>query len=120
MACYPNGIRLFLDRLLERIGIKSTESSSEKQPLTISAPFNFKHESISLPGVSDEEIAIMKERAAISIGTPRKAPSPPMPNYPSPSTFSTPRKAPAPPKLSSVPALEITPSTPISPASVRV
>ncbi|KAI1765371.1 hypothetical protein GGR53DRAFT_263679 [Hypoxylon sp. FL1150] len=120
------GLRIFTSRFQERFGMKSSPSTPEKQPLQISAPFNFKHETLSLPGVSEDEIAVLKERAATSrlypssIGSPRKAPTPPTPTYPDPSFFSTPRKAPSPPSLSPIPVLQVTPSTPISPAKDHV
>ncbi|KAI4867972.1 hypothetical protein F4820DRAFT_170866 [Hypoxylon rubiginosum] len=120
MANCMSVLRVFTARLQECFGIKTSPSTTEKQPLQISAPFNFKHETISLPGVSEDEIAVLKERAVTrlypsSIGTPRKAPTPPTPNYPDPSFFSTPRKAPTPPTLAPIPVLKVTPSTPVSP-----
>ncbi|KAM5367451.1 hypothetical protein ACJZ2D_010014 [Fusarium nematophilum] len=53
-----------------------------KPTIQISAPFNFKHEPVTLPGVSDEQIAMLREKAAASrIGiadpaTPRTPRSP--------------------------------------------
>ncbi|KAI1775730.1 hypothetical protein F4818DRAFT_386327 [Hypoxylon cercidicola] len=123
MANCMGSFRIFTSRLQERMGIKSSTPTPDKQPLQISAPFDFKHERLSLPGVSEDELTILKERAATSrlypssIGTPRKAPTPPTPNYPDPSSFRTPRKAPAPPSLVPIPIVKITPSTPVSPAA---
>ncbi|KAH9883804.1 hypothetical protein F4778DRAFT_617715 [Xylariomycetidae sp. FL2044] len=108
----PNctGLRAFTARLVRLIGVKSKSAPSEKRTLQISAPFNFKHENATLPGVSEDEIAILKEKAAASrvgvasdgsssIGSPRKAP--PVPSAPlRPIT----------------PTVKVTPSTPISPA----
>ncbi|KAI0837829.1 hypothetical protein F5Y06DRAFT_65228 [Hypoxylon sp. FL0890] len=106
MASCIGGFRNFTARLQALIGVKSKPTPSEKAPLQISAPFNFKHETVSLPGVSEDEIAILKEQAAMSrFGSA------------DPSSIGSPRKAPAPPTLRPVtPVLKVTPSTPISPA----
>ncbi|KAI1403579.1 hypothetical protein F4819DRAFT_205950 [Hypoxylon fuscum] len=104
MTSCIGGFRHFTARLQKLVGVKSSKSSSsEKQPLHISAPFNFKHETVSLPGVSEDEIAVLKEQVASRM-------------YTDPSSIGSPRKAPAPPSLRPVtPILKITPSTPISP-----
>merc|ERR1711974_194621 len=100
------GFRALAAKVQRLFGRTPKTSSSEKQPLQISAPFDFKHETVSLPGVSEDEIAILKEQAAAArIG------------YADPSSIGPPRKAPAPPSLRPVtPILKVTPSTPISPA----
>ncbi|OTB01107.1 hypothetical protein M426DRAFT_14824 [Hypoxylon sp. CI-4A] len=105
MTSCIGGFRAFVARLQKLIGVKSEPTSYEKPALQISAPFNFKHETFSLPGVSEDEIAILKEQAASSrFGAT------------DPSSFGTPRKAPSPPSLRPVtPVLKVTPSTPISP-----
>ncbi|KAI1642145.1 uncharacterized protein F4817DRAFT_309210 [Daldinia loculata] len=106
MTSCIGGFRAFTARLQKLIGVKSSKPVSEKPALQISAPFNFKHETLSLPGVSEDEIAILKEQAAASrFGAANS------------SSFGTPRKAPAPPSsLRPVtPVLKVTPSTPISP-----
>ncbi|KAI0148307.1 hypothetical protein F4776DRAFT_660478 [Hypoxylon sp. NC0597] len=105
MASCIGGFRNFTARLQALVGVKSKPTPSEKAPLQISAPFNFKHETVSLPGVSEDEIAILKEQAASRFGAT------------DPSSIRSPRKAPAPPSLRPVtPVLKVTPSTPISPA----
>ncbi|KAI9171141.1 hypothetical protein HJFPF1_00621 [Paramyrothecium foliicola] len=38
----------------------------EKRHIEISAPFNFRHEAVSFPGISEQEIAILREQAAAS------------------------------------------------------
>ncbi|CAJ2512230.1 Uu.00g052450.m01.CDS01 [Anthostomella pinea] len=110
MACL--GLKAFTARLQRLVGLnKSKAAPSEKRSLQISAPFNFKHETVCLPGISEDEIAILKEKAAASrlgvasdngassIGTPpRRAPAPPSQLRPAP------------------PIVQVTPSTPISPA----
>ncbi|KAI8959196.1 hypothetical protein F5Y11DRAFT_350711 [Daldinia sp. FL1419] len=104
-SCF-GGFRAFTARLQKLIGVKSRDSVSEKQPLQISAPFDFKHETLCLPGVSEDEIAILKEQAASS----RFGGS-------DPSSLGSPRKAPAPPSTLRpvTPELKVTPSTPIVP-----
>ncbi|KAI1090291.1 hypothetical protein F5B19DRAFT_330864 [Rostrohypoxylon terebratum] len=106
MAGCVGGFSNFLTRLFAIVEVKKSSAPSEKAPLQISAPFNFKHETVSLPGVSEDEIAILKEQAAASRF-----------GMADPSAIGTPRKAPAPPSLRPVtPVLKVTPSTPISPA----
>ncbi|KAI1383664.1 uncharacterized protein F4822DRAFT_434780 [Hypoxylon trugodes] len=108
MAGCVGGFRVFAARLQKLIGVKSKSASSEKPALQISAPFDFKHETLSLPGVSEDEIAILKEQAAASRM---------MSGVADPSDIRSPRKAPAPPTLRPVtPVVKVTPSTPISPA----
>ncbi|KAI2472454.1 hypothetical protein F4781DRAFT_361925 [Annulohypoxylon bovei var. microspora] len=105
MASCIGGFRGFISRLRDLVEVKSKPTPSEKAPLQISAPFNFKHETVSLPGVSEDEIAFLKEQAAARFGVA------------DPSAIGNPRKAPAPPTLRPVtPMLKVTPSTPISPA----
>ncbi|KAI1478760.1 hypothetical protein K445DRAFT_13090 [Daldinia sp. EC12] len=106
MASCIGGFYAFMARLQKLVGGKSSKSVSEKPALQISAPFNFKHETLSLPGVSEDEIAILKEQAAASRFSAAD-----------PSSIGTPRKAPAPPSsLRPVtPVLKVTPSTPITP-----
>ncbi|KAK7420875.1 hypothetical protein QQZ08_010204 [Neonectria magnoliae] len=38
----------------------------EKRAMQISAPFNLKHEPVQLPGVSEDEIAMLRDKAAAS------------------------------------------------------
>ncbi|KAI0432060.1 hypothetical protein F5Y09DRAFT_340010 [Xylaria sp. FL1042] len=104
MACIL--FSTFTSRLQRLVGMKSkaaaaaaTKEKRNSLPLQISAPFNFKHETISLPGLSEDDIAILKEKAAASrlgiagtkaskdgsspFGSPRKAPrAPPSPARP--------------------------------------
>ncbi|KAI0538119.1 hypothetical protein GGR58DRAFT_320101 [Xylaria digitata] len=107
----------FTARLQRLVGLKSkaaAAAASEKRnsrTLQISAPFNFKHESISLPGLSEDDIAILKEKAAASrlgvAGT----------NKDGSSIFGSPRKAPrAPPSpvRAANPVVLASPSTPLS------
>ncbi|KAI1078199.1 hypothetical protein F5B20DRAFT_232274 [Whalleya microplaca] len=107
-ACL-GGFRAFTARLQKLIGGgKSKSATPERRSLQISPPFNFKHETVSLPGVSEDEISILKEQAAASrLGVAPDGMS---------TSFGSPRKAPAPPSLRPVtPVLKVTPSTPISP-----
>ncbi|KAI0103221.1 hypothetical protein GGR51DRAFT_525098 [Nemania sp. FL0031] len=96
MICIP--FKTFTTRLQRLVGLKSkaaAAAANEKRNshiLHISAPFNFKHETVSLPGLSEDDIALLKEKAAASrlrvhndgsssaFGSPRKAPrAPPSP-----------------------------------------
>ncbi|KAI1132398.1 hypothetical protein F5Y10DRAFT_231092 [Nemania abortiva] len=99
MICLP--LKGFTTRLQRLVGLKSraagaaTNEKRNSHILHISAPFNFKHESISLPGLSEDDIALLREKAAASrlgvtdvhddgsssaFGSPRKAPrAPPSP-----------------------------------------
>ncbi|KAH8164561.1 hypothetical protein CIB48_g3676 [Xylaria polymorpha] len=106
-------------RLHRLVGSKpkaaATAAAAEKcnsQALQISAPFDFKHESINLPGLSEDDIATLKKRAAASrLGVGDN-------NNDSSSTFGSPRKAPpAPlsPARPAAPAVLVTPDTPLSP-----
>ncbi|KAI1336608.1 hypothetical protein F5Y15DRAFT_197466 [Xylariaceae sp. FL0016] len=52
MTCMA--IKTFATRLQRLVGFKKAVPS-EKRSLQISAPFNFKHETVSLPGVSEDE-----------------------------------------------------------------
>lgn len=93
--------------------------AAEKSRLQISAPFNFKHETgASLPGFSEDEIAILKEKAAASrLGVMSDA----SPNAASSNT-TIPRRAPAPPPPPTTqvrtvtPVVKVIPSTPVTPA----
>ncbi|KAI1815367.1 hypothetical protein GGS20DRAFT_342146 [Poronia punctata] len=109
MSCimFPN----FSARLQRLLGLKTKRSTREKrsssQIMKISAPFNFKHETVSLPGLSEDEITILKEKAAASrlgvaggnndvsssFGSPRKAPRAPQ----SPARIVTPARSKLPP-----------------------
>ncbi|KAI5861594.1 hypothetical protein GGS23DRAFT_140899 [Durotheca rogersii] len=91
MSC-TGGIRAFVAKLQSIIGCKSKRDTSDRPALQISAPFNFKHETLSLPGVSEDEIAILKEQAAAA-----------RVNYVEGLSISQPRRAPAPPTLASAP-----------------
>ncbi|KAI2640865.1 hypothetical protein GGS26DRAFT_586860 [Hypomontagnella submonticulosa] len=104
MSSCMGGFRAFTARLQKLVGVKPKSARSEKPPLQISAPFNFKHETISLPGVSEDEIAVLKEQAAASRF-----------GMTDPSSIGTPRKAPSPPTLGPLnpPVLKVTPSSPI-------
>ncbi|KAL7629740.1 hypothetical protein AAE478_001263 [Parahypoxylon ruwenzoriense] len=102
MSC-TGGFRAFTARLHKLVGRRSkSDGSSEKPALQISAPFNFKHETISLPGVSEDEIAILKEQAAASRF-----------GYADPSSIGKPRKAPAPPASSPGVPARLRPVTPV-------
>ncbi|KAI1373255.1 hypothetical protein F4677DRAFT_225444 [Hypoxylon crocopeplum] len=103
MAGCTGGFRAFTARLQKFMGVKTKPTPSEKAPLQISAPFNFKHETVSLPGVSEDEIAVLKHQAALATHQHRYS-------YTDPLAIGNPRKAPSPP------VLKVTPSSPISPA----
>ncbi|GAP93442.1 hypothetical protein SAMD00023353_12200030 [Rosellinia necatrix] len=116
MACISfNAVTARLQRL---IGLKSkaaAAAANEKRhshAIQISAPFNFKHESISLPGLSEDDIAHLKEKAAASrLGSVASANDNDVP-----SAFSSPRKAPrAPhsPVRNMSPVVTVTPGTPL-------
>ncbi|KAK7751374.1 hypothetical protein SLS62_006630 [Diatrype stigma] len=105
-------LRGFASRLQRLIGLKSKVQTPKRRSLQISAPFNFKHESVILPGVSEDEIAILKEKAAASrLGVASE-------DSDAGPAFGSPRRAPAPPSgLRPVtPTVQATPSTPLSPA----
>ncbi|TGJ86719.1 hypothetical protein E0Z10_g2025 [Xylaria hypoxylon] len=113
----------FTTRLQRLVGLKSKAAAAaaaaaaagEKRnshTLQISAPFNFKHETISLPGLSEDDIAILKEKAAASrLGVAGA-------NKDGSSTFGSPRKAPrAPPsplQVAVAPVVVVAPDTPLS------
>ncbi|KAI0876014.1 hypothetical protein GGS24DRAFT_261849 [Hypoxylon argillaceum] len=117
MICLP--IKSFTSRLQRLVGMKSkaaAAAANEKRNshiLHISAPFNFKHESISLPGLSEDDIAILREKAAASrLGIHHSNDG-----SHSPSAFGSPRKAPrAPPSPARTvtPAVLVIPGTPLS------
>lgn len=82
------GLRGFTSRLVRLMGLKQ-KPQPQRRTLQISKPFNFKHENATLPGYSEDEIAILKEKAAASrvgvapdhhdgrMTSPRRAPVPP-------------------------------------------
>ncbi|OAA32223.1 hypothetical protein AAL_01555 [Moelleriella libera RCEF 2490] len=41
-------------------------AKKQRREIEISAPFDMKHETVNIPGVSQEEIAILREKAAAS------------------------------------------------------
>ncbi|KAH7035515.1 uncharacterized protein B0I36DRAFT_318518 [Microdochium trichocladiopsis] len=80
----------FTVRVQKLMGIK--RKAAHRRSLRISAPFNFVHESSALPGISEDEISILKEKAAASrIGVAPGSPEP----------TAKLRRAPAPPSSSS-------------------
>ncbi|KAI0470334.1 hypothetical protein F4859DRAFT_515859 [Xylaria cf. heliscus] len=107
-------------KLQRLVGSKSNATAAagmEKHgshALQISAPFDFKHETISLPGLSEDDIATLKKRAAASrlgVGVGDN-------NGESSSAFGNPRQAPPAPSSPARPAAPtvlVTPSTPLSP-----
>ncbi|KAI1819844.1 hypothetical protein F4861DRAFT_543540 [Xylaria intraflava] len=105
MACIF--INDFTGRLQRLIGLKSkahaaaagAAADEKRSSLQISAPFNFKHETVSLPGLSEDELEVLKEKAMASV------------------RFSSPRKAPKAPKSSGQappPVVQVTPGTPVT------
>jgi hypothetical protein len=95
------GLRGFTSRLVRLIGLKQ-KPQPQRRTLQISKPFNFKHVNASLPGYSEDEIAILKEKAAASrlgvapeheddrLTSPRRAPAPPsMAGSTAPSVYVT-------------------------------
>ncbi|KAI0402762.1 hypothetical protein F4802DRAFT_574318, partial [Xylaria palmicola] len=68
MSCISFGS--FTARLQRLVGLKSKAAAAAVKDkhnsctMQISAPFNFKHEAISLPGLSEDDIAALKEEAA--------------------------------------------------------
>ncbi|KAI1502375.1 hypothetical protein F5X99DRAFT_408105 [Biscogniauxia marginata] len=115
--------KAFAARLHRLLGAKTKGSTPKRQSLQIltlaavpplqSAPFNFKHETVSLPGVSEDEITILKEKARASrLGVASDASS----------SFGNPRKAPAPPSAIRpvTPVVQVTPSTPVSPTETLI
>ncbi|RYP53314.1 hypothetical protein DL768_001671 [Monosporascus sp. mg162] len=108
------GLRGFAARLQRLVGLKGKVQTPKRRSLQISAPFNFKHETVALPGVSEDEIAILKEKAAASrLGVAADGSGPA-----GPTAFGSPRRAPAPPSAMRpvTPTVQVTPSTPITPA----
>ncbi|KAI1198755.1 hypothetical protein F5X97DRAFT_144365 [Nemania serpens] len=113
-------LKTFTTRLQRLVGLKSkaaaAAAANEKRhshTLQISAPFNFKHETISLPGLSEDDIALLREKAAASrFGVTG------IYNDGTPSAFGSPRKAPrAPPSPARpiAPLVFVTPGSPLSP-----
>ncbi|KAI6777949.1 uncharacterized protein J7T54_002942 [Emericellopsis cladophorae] len=45
---------------------RSGSKDSQKPTLEISAPFNFQREPVSLPGISHDELVMLREKAAAS------------------------------------------------------
>lgn len=83
------GFRAIASRLQRLMRLKP-KSQPQRRSLQISKPFDFKHNNVALPGVSEDEIAILKEKAAASrvgiapdgqeksrLEQPRRAPAPP-------------------------------------------
>ncbi|KAI1182795.1 hypothetical protein F5B17DRAFT_435274 [Nemania serpens] len=109
--------KTFTTRLQRLVGLKSKAAAAANEKrhshtLQISAPFNFKHESISLPGLSEDDIALLREKAAASRFGATGA------YNDGPSAFGSPRKAPrAPPSPARpiAPMVFVTPGTPLSP-----
>ncbi|KAI0555619.1 hypothetical protein F4679DRAFT_176900 [Xylaria curta] len=100
----------FTARLQRLVGSKSKRNS-----LQISAPFGFKRETINLPGLSEDELASLKEKVAASHLGVRDD------GNDSSSACGSPRKAlrgPPSPAQPADPAVLTTPDTPLSPASV--
>ncbi|KAL4729507.1 hypothetical protein ACLX1H_003927 [Fusarium chlamydosporum] len=85
-------------------------SRKEKRSLDISAPFNFEKNPVNLPGVSEEQLAMLREQAAASrIGIADHPPSPIAPRSPcsTSSLFSHPVR----PAMKSVPTTSSVSST---------
>ncbi|KAI5922522.1 hypothetical protein F4810DRAFT_254929 [Camillea tinctor] len=100
-------------RLHRLLGAKKSVTP-KRHSLQISPPYDFKHETVSLPGVSEDEIAMLKEKArATRLGVAAPDGS---------SSFGSPRKAPAPPTPMRpvTPVVQITPSTPVSPSETLI
>ncbi|KAI1746471.1 hypothetical protein F4782DRAFT_536437 [Xylaria castorea] len=110
-------LNTFTARLHRLVGSKSKAAATaakEKRnshTLQISAPFNFKRETISLPGLSEDEIATLKEKVAASrLGVSDDSND-------SSSAFGSPRKAlraPHSPAQPAAPAVLVHPGTPLS------
>ncbi|KAI8946011.1 hypothetical protein F4801DRAFT_93520 [Xylaria longipes] len=99
-------LNTFTARLQRLVGLKSKRNS---HTLHISAPFNFKHESISLPGLSEDDIATLKEKAAATrLGAGDNSNE-------SSSAFGSPRKAHRATPSPARPAVLDTPGTSLSP-----
>ncbi|KAI0182418.1 hypothetical protein EV127DRAFT_57866 [Xylaria flabelliformis] len=97
----------FTARLQRLVGLKSKRNS-----LQISAPFNFKRETINLPGLSEDEIATLKEKVAASHLGVRDD------SNDGASAFGSPRRAPPSPAQPADSAVLVTPDTPLSQTSV--
>ncbi|KAI1170832.1 hypothetical protein F4777DRAFT_91530 [Nemania sp. FL0916] len=116
MSCMPFKVfTMRLQRLISSSKSKASAAGREKRgsrALQISAPFNFKHETVSLPGLSEDDIALLKEKVAASrFGVTDVHDG-------GPSAFGSPRKAPrAPPSPVRIvaPAVLAAPGTPLSP-----
>ncbi|KAI0200240.1 hypothetical protein F4808DRAFT_172930 [Astrocystis sublimbata] len=108
-------LNTFTARLHRLVGSRSKGAAANEKryshTLQISAPFDFKHETISLPGLSEDDIATMKKKAAAARlgvsydeGDADDIPSP----------FGSPRKAPRAPHAPARP-VRVTPVTALSP-----
>ncbi|ORY59734.1 uncharacterized protein BCR38DRAFT_412728 [Pseudomassariella vexata] len=119
------GFKEFATRLQHFMGRKP---KAKRRSITISAPYNFKHESANLPGISEDEITILKEKAAASRlgvadgaadgGAATAAPSASLriPGGTSPGGRPTRPAPPSPVRTTITPSVHITPNTPISPS----
>lgn len=60
----PSNVRVLCSRL--QTILRQRRRKQQKRSLEISAPFNFTHEPVAIPGISEDEISILREKAAAS------------------------------------------------------
>ncbi|KAH8172990.1 hypothetical protein LIA77_07245 [Sarocladium implicatum] len=72
----PSNVRVLCSRL--QTMLRRRKQQQHKRSLKISAPFNPTHEPVAIPGISEDEIAILREKAAASrIGIAEMMPTSP-------------------------------------------
>ncbi|KAK0391008.1 hypothetical protein NLU13_0510 [Sarocladium strictum] len=60
----PSNVRVLCSRL--QTILRQRRRKQQKRSLEISAPFNFTHQPVIIPGISEDEISILREKAAAS------------------------------------------------------
>jgi hypothetical protein len=61
-----NNVRMLCSRVQTILRRRQRKQQQRKPTLEISAPFDFKREAVCLPGISEDEISILREKAAAS------------------------------------------------------
>ncbi|KAH6895606.1 hypothetical protein B0T10DRAFT_557801 [Thelonectria olida] len=93
-------VRTLCSRVQTLIRPRRRKDKQQRGSVQISAPFNLKREPVSLPGISEDEIAMLRDKAAASrIGiadpaSPLLPPHTPHSPYSTSSLFSHPFRAP--------------------------
>ncbi|RWA05410.1 hypothetical protein EKO27_g9689 [Xylaria grammica] len=100
----------FTARLQRLVGLKSSKAAAaagekrNSRPLQISAPFNFKHETISLPGLSEDD------SPPSNLLSRRATPTPLRPQLVSQGSFVIPQPRNSHPTTAPIPPLQNSPS----------